>query len=1500
MYDARYRAKRAGGYLLPFFCTLLLCALSPRARADTVIDSISSSTADGAYSTGATINVTLQFSEAVTLAGSNLLVELDTGATVQIAPFAATSTVAGTYAVGVGENSVDLTVTNIVLGAGATLRDGASNDVDRTLPAGNNLADSSDIVVDTAAPTIAAVTSSTADGFYSTQELIDVTLTFSEEVTLSGGGFPIIGLPLNSGGFATYTAFSSQTTREASYEVAEGENSPRLAAEGEVTLSGELRDNAGNSCILALPPVSNFSANYIVVDTTDPSFLNVQSVDSGGVFRAGDDIDLRLVFNDAVTGNVTVCFGTGGSTNLTWTTPVSVVTNLYVPVEGENSTNLTVTNVTGYVKDRAGNDRVVSSGGPYPLDLDVDTVAPTIDAVWSSAADGSYTTGAEVNVSVEFSEMVTLVGGELRFGLDSYGSVAVTNCVETNLAYGTYAVGAGQNSEELAATNVLLTSGADALVDAAGNPVVLALPVVSNFLPNAIVIDTERPNCTINRFLGANPTNADTVRFELVFDEPVNGLLPAGVAVVAAGTSGSVADVVPSAASYTTTYTVTVANVQGDGVLGIRVPALNARDRATNGNRLSSTSAPACLVDNTLLGVTVEQAPGQGDPTNASPIVFVVRFTEPVEAFTNTHVSLAGTANPTTAQVTPVAGRTNYQVAVSGMTEATGTVAVSVGAARVRDLAGNTNSASTSVDAQVTYDIDPPVNTIHLADASPSDGSTLGFWIETGEQLRWGIEEADIAVHTGDTSYEGLSVTAGMFGGPPYYHYVDVWGVTGTGELGISVLGGRVRDIAGNANAQSAVVKYGVDDSAPVPGGVVVEGGVDWTTNTALRVCWSNFVDQPAGIAGYYYGLTNNAGTTNGTYTTDTTGVVAVAAYGTNCVYVWAADTLGHIGLAGSDTVDVASSAEVVLDVVSAHGVPVPAGGTYTNQYRAALTNAVSAVDTQGTTRYVCSGWRLAGQQPATGATNEMTMTHVANASLVWQWTTNYWLDTAANGSGDVTPGDRWVDAGSNLTVAALAAPHHHFVSWAGSGTGAVDDVFSPTATVAMTAPVQLTADFDIDRHTLRVASDHGSPYSPVVVYTNAYGTLLTNAVGSPDEHGATQYVCAGWALTGGVATNGATSGDGTSTALEVTNDTELVWTWRTNYYLGVTTIGEGSVDVTDGWKPAGSGLLVTAQGDEGSRFAGWSGDTNGCQILGDSILVPMDAGRGITAEFVPELLELSVLSERGMAMPATGVHQLAHGTNLTCEVTGSPVVSGGTQHVCVGWTGLGSVPASGDTTNVAFTLTSNSVLSWNWRTDYRLELTPGAGGTLDVADGWFPAGSRVGIVATPEGNYDFLAWSGDTNGCLVQDNRIEVPVDAPRSISAGFELATAPRGTPCWWLIAHGITNDFAVAETNDMDGDGMLTWKEYVANTVPTNAASVLKLVGIVRTGDGRTKIAWQSASNRWYSIYRADGLLALSLVPVATNVSSAGAGTTSYTTTNAAPPEVRYYRVSTRLPE
>lgn len=108
----------------------------------------------------------------------------------------------------------------------------------------------------------------------------------------------------------------------------------------------------------------------------------------------------------------------------------------------------------------------------------------------------------------------------------------------------------------------------------------------------------------------------------------------------------------------------------------------------------------------------------------------------------------------------------------------------------------------------------------------------------------------------------------------------------------------------------------------------------------------------------------------------------------------------------------------------------------------------------------------------------------------------------------------------------------------------------------------------------------------------------------------------------------------------------------------------------------------------------------------------------------------------------------------------------------------------------------------------------------------------------------------------LEMDNTIYMP--GPQTFI--FENATAflrvfpalPYGTPVPWLIGYGYSGDFVAAEVSDSDGDGLLTWQEYQANTSPRNPNSKLFIRRLAQNSThGWYEITFPSALNRTYRV-------------------------------------------------
>ena len=197
----------------------------------------------------------------------------------------------------------------------------------------------------------------------------------------------------------------------------------------------------------------------------------------------------------------------------------------------------------------------------------------------------------------------------------------------------------------------------------------------------------------------------------------------------------------------------------------------------------------------------------------------------------------------------------------------------------------------------------------------------------------------------------------------------------------------------------------------------------------------------------------------------------------------------------------------------------------------------------------------------------------------------------------------------------------------------------------------------------------------------------------------------------------------------------------------------------------------------------------------------------------------LRITSRVNYCSPEPGAYEMEFGSMVTTRVD-SPIISGGTQYVCTGWTSSGNGPLSGSNTECVLTLTNNTELIWLWNTNYYVEITAGSHGSVSTSGGWVLQGSTTTVAAIPYAYYHFNQWSGASSGT---DNPLRITVFGPITLSALFaENRTSNNPTPEWWMVQFGWTNDFEAASESDQDGDGVPTWQEWVADTDPSSSNS------------------------------------------------------------------------------
>ncbi|RLC02661.1 MAG: hypothetical protein DRI57_29880, partial [Deltaproteobacteria bacterium] len=302
--------------------------------------------------------------------------------------------------------------------------------------------------------------SAPADGSYKAGDTVSITVTFSEDVTVTGAP----QLTLDTGGTAVFDSVSGDTLTF-THTVADGHNSDDLdyAAADSLDLNGgTIKNTGGDDADLTLPEPgeadSLSDSNDIVIDTAAPGVtLSTTASDPTNTSPFG----ITITFDEEVTGfgpgDISVGNGTaGGFSNTTagkvWTADITPSS------DGE----VTVDISAGAAQDAAGNDNTAATtlSRTYDGTKPMVTVEQTADPVNSPP----------VNFTVVFSEAVSdFATGDVTLGGTASGTlsgtvtgsgttynVAVTGMTSAGTV--TAEIGAGKATDSVGNGNAAATS----------------------------------------------------------------------------------------------------------------------------------------------------------------------------------------------------------------------------------------------------------------------------------------------------------------------------------------------------------------------------------------------------------------------------------------------------------------------------------------------------------------------------------------------------------------------------------------------------------------------------------------------------------------------------------------------------------------------------------------------------------------------------------------------------------------------------------------------------------------------------------------------------------------------------------------------------------------------------------------------------------------------------------------------------------------------------------
>ena len=719
----------------------------------------------------------------------------------------------------------------------ATIPAGAVQDVAAN---GNTNSTSTDntVTYDITAPTV-TINQAVAQVDPTNASPIDFTVVFSEPVI----GFTNTDVTLSgTAGATTMVVTGAGPTYTVSVSGMTGSGTVIVSIAG-----GVVTDVAGNNNI-----ASTSTDNTVTFDNAALTVTINQAAAQVDPTN-GSPINFTVIFNKPVTGFTNADVLLSGTAGATTAVVTGTGANYNVAVSGMVGNGTVVATIpAGVAQDASSNPNTASASTDNTVTYD--NTAPTV-IINQAAAQADPTNTSPINFTVVFSEPVTgFTGADVALS----GTAGATTAVVTG-------TGANYNvavSGMTGSGTVIATVAAGNAQDAAGNG-----NANSTSTDNTVVYDVTVPTVTINQAVTQiDPTNASPIDFTVVFSEPVIGFTNTDVTL--SGTAGATTAVVTGSG---TTYSVAVSGMTGSGTVIASVPAGGVTDAASNANVASTSTDNTVTFDNTILAVTINQAAAQADPTNASPINFTVTFNKPVTGFTNADVLLSGTAGATTAVVTGTGA--NYNVAVSGM-GGSGTVIATIPAGVAQDVSSNPNTASTSTDNTVTFDITAPTVTINraVAQADPTNGSPINFTVVFSEPVT-GFTGADVALSG------TAGATAAVVTGAGTTYNVAVSGMITSGTVIATVPAGNAQDVAGNGNANSTSIDNNVSYDATAPS-VTIDQAIAQLdpTNTSPITFDVIFSKAVTGFTGTDVTLSGTAGATTAVVTgSGTTYSVAVS-----------------------------------------------------------------------------------------------------------------------------------------------------------------------------------------------------------------------------------------------------------------------------------------------------------------------------------------------------------------------------------------------------------------------------------------------------------------------------------------------------------------------------------------------------------------------------------------------------------------------------------------------
>lgn len=358
---------------------------------------ISADTPDGSYNEGDEIKIYMEFNKKVKFTGGTPSLTLNTGKTATYSSGNEEAKHIFTYTVALGDNTDCLKVTGINK-SGVTWQDVEVETAkieasDMALPTGTNTLESNrTIIIDTASPKISSVSFSTANGYYSKNSEIFVTLKFNEEVKIEN--INDLKLIFNSGDDVKSDSVTKSGADSVlfKYKVVDGQNASSGLTVNEIKFGTcKVTDVAGNTIKDSDKTISAVTAAGIIVDTTKPVKPVITGITNNSTIYADGGATFDISWSE--TSGTKKYSLDGGKSVVDYTGPVTLL-------------NKGTYEITAYQEDVAGNKS--DNAEPYTIYLDRGTVITSLTA---DKPDGTYKTGQKIQIIINYRKNVKVSSG---------------------------------------------------------------------------------------------------------------------------------------------------------------------------------------------------------------------------------------------------------------------------------------------------------------------------------------------------------------------------------------------------------------------------------------------------------------------------------------------------------------------------------------------------------------------------------------------------------------------------------------------------------------------------------------------------------------------------------------------------------------------------------------------------------------------------------------------------------------------------------------------------------------------------------------------------------------------------------------------------------------------------------------------------------------------------------------------------------------------------------